>query len=50
MNCLQEEIKRKIETAVGLLIEKDYKLLNLNANERSISHRLSNYLELFFDD
>lgn len=50
MSCTKKEIKRKIESAVGLLIERDYQLLNLNANERSISHRLAIYLGLFFED
>jgi len=44
----QEDIRNRIEIAYTELIEKDQYLLEVDANERSITHRLAIYLEELF--
>ena len=43
-----KDIRKLIERAYQMLIEKDGHLLKVNANERSITHRLAIYLESEF--
>jgi len=45
-----EEVFEKVDQAINLLIEKDGYLLEIDANERAISHRLGLYLQLLFED
>ncbi len=45
-----EEIRNKIDQALVQLIERDGYLLQIDANERAISHRLGIYLQLLFED
>ena len=45
----EEEVRNKLTIALNLLVEKDAFLLECNANERSISHRLAVYLEHEFE-
>lgn len=43
-----KDIRKSIERAYQMLIEKDSHLLKVNANERSITHRLAVHLESEF--
>ena len=43
-----KEVDRKVEQAIANLLEKDRVLLQINASERAISHRLALYLQLLF--
>jgi len=43
-----KDIRKLIECAYQMLIKKDGYLLKVNANERSITHRLAIYLESVF--
>jgi len=45
-----KDIRKLIERAYQILIEKDGYLLKVNANERSITHRLAIYLEVAFPE
>lgn len=40
-----KEVKRKVRTAIELLIKKDAPLLKIDINERSITHKLALYLQ-----
>jgi hypothetical protein len=44
----KEDIRNRIEIAYKKLIDKDSYLLKIDANERSITHRLAIYLEEVF--
>jgi hypothetical protein len=44
------EIKRKVEFCIRQLLRNDYHLLEINAHERSIAHRLAEYLQQQFHD
>jgi hypothetical protein len=44
------EVHGKVDQAITQLLEKDYYLLQIDANERAISHRLGLYLQLLFED
>jgi hypothetical protein len=44
-----DEVHRKIDQAITLLLEKDIYLLQIDANERAISHRLGLYLQILFE-
>ena len=46
----REDVRRLIESAYQKLIEKDGYLLKVDANERSITHRLAIYLEAKFPE
>jgi hypothetical protein len=46
----QDEITGKIEAALGMLAEKDQQLLEFEANERSITHKLAQYLQPMFPE
>ncbi|MGR9107915.1 MAG: hypothetical protein ACU843_13380 [Gammaproteobacteria bacterium] len=45
---MQDLVENAIHEALGQLLRADAELLHLDANERSISHRLAGYLETFF--
>lgn len=45
-----EEIEAKVNNAIQCLMEKDVDLLYIDANERSISHKLGEYLQQEFCD
>ena len=42
------EIKEKVITAINILLNNDYFLLEKNVHERSISHKLAEYLQILF--
>jgi hypothetical protein len=44
------EVHDKVDQAIAQLIENDKYLLQIDANERAISHRLGLYLQLLFED
>jgi hypothetical protein len=44
------EIKRKVEFCIRQLLRNDYHLLEINVHERSIAHRLAEYLQQQFHD
>lgn len=44
------EVHKKVDQAIAQLLEKDTYLLEIDANERAISHRLGLYLQLLFED
>ncbi len=46
----EKEIKRKLEISVGMLFKNDAFLVENVVNERSISHKLAEYLQLLFPD
>jgi len=43
--CDKDEIEQKVSNAILRFLEKDGLLLEIDANERSISHRLAGYLQ-----
>ena len=43
-----EEIKKKVEYSMSILREKDQDLLDVDVNERSITHKLGEYLQKQF--
>ena len=43
-----EDIKKRVKTAIDLLIFRDSFLLEKNASERSVSHKLAEYLQTLF--
>ena len=45
-----DEVHKRIDQAIDQLLKKDRYLLKIDANERSISHRLGMYLQLLFTD
>lgn len=45
-----EEVKRKVDLALSLLEEKDAFLLETGVNERSIAHKLAEYLQVIFSE
>jgi len=45
-----EDIKNKLRSAINKLFEKDKFLLNYDVNERSITHKLAEYLEEEFKE
>lgn len=45
-----DEIKRKVNVAIGILFKNDSCLLEIGANERSVSHKLAEYLQIQFPD
>ena len=46
----ESEIKEKVEIALGMLLKNDVFLLQHDINERSISHKLAEYLQQLFPD
>jgi len=47
---IDSEIKRKVEFCIRQLLRNDYHLLEINVHERSISHKLAEYLQQQFPD
>ncbi len=45
-----EEIKGKVKVCIRQLLKNDHHLLEVGANERSISHKLAEYLQQQFPD
>ena len=45
-----DEVRLKVDQAIAQLLEKDAYLLQIDANERTISYRLGLYLQLLFED
>ena len=43
-----EDIKKRVKLAINLLVVRDSYLLEKNASERSISHKLAEYLQTLF--
>ena len=50
MNYNFEDIKNSLQKAIKKLKQKDCLLLKNDANERSISHKLAEYLQQEFQD
>ncbi len=46
----ESEVKEKVEIALGMLSKNDVFLLEYDVNERSISHKLAEYLQQLFPD
>jgi hypothetical protein len=46
----EEEVLSKIKEALGILYKRDRFLLEKDVNERSISHKLAEYLQQLFQD
>jgi len=46
----KEEIENKIQTSIGILFKKDAFLLLHAAHERSVTHKLAEYLQKEFPD
>ncbi len=44
----ETDIENKVRQAIQVLLEKDRLLLELNVNERSITHKLAEYLQVEF--
>lgn len=44
------EVYRRMDQSIAQLLEKDCYLLQIDANERAISHRLGMYMQLLFTD
>jgi len=45
-----EKIKEKVAICIRQLLKNDHHLLEIGANERSISHKLAEYLQQHFPD
>ncbi len=50
MSYKKEEIERKVDVAIGVLFKNDAFLLESDVNERSISHKLAEYLQQQFPE
>jgi len=48
MNYDFEEINKKVNIAIGVLLKKDSNLLKIDVHERSITHKLAEYLQTQF--
>jgi len=48
--CSELEVKEKVEIALSMLLKNDAFLLEHDVNERSISHKLAEYLQQLFSD
>lgn len=46
--CSQKEIKKRINIAISILFDRDYFLIKEKVHERSISHKLGEYLQILF--
>lgn len=46
----EEVLFQKVKKALGTFFEQDHALLNVNASERSISHKLAEHLQKQFPD
>lgn len=45
-----EKLKSKVEKAIALFFKHDYFLIKNNVNERSVTHKLAEYLQLEFSE
>jgi len=45
-----DEIKKKVKISLGILFRNDSFLLENGANERSVAHKLAEYLQIQFPD
>jgi len=45
-----QEIQKKVAISIGVLLRNDYFLLQSGASERSVSHKLAEYLQIQFPD
>ena len=45
-----DDVHKKVDQAIAQLVDKDKYLLQIDANERALSHRLGLYLQLLFKD
>ena len=50
MKYEHEEIKKKVNFAIDILFKNDSFLLEKDVNERSISHKLAEYLQILFPE
>ena len=50
MKYEHDEIKKKVNIAIDILFKNDSFLLENNVNERSISHKLAEYLQILFPE
>lgn len=50
MNMDDEKIKEKVMNSIRFLLKNDFHLLEIEANERSIAHKLAEYLQREFPD
>jgi hypothetical protein len=46
----KEEVQDRVDQAISQLLKNDFFLLQIDANERTISHRLGLYLQLLFGE
>ena len=50
MNFRIEQMKEKVDTTVNLFLKRDFFLIKNDVNERSISHKLAEYLQQQFPE
>ena len=50
MNLSREDVRRRLHAAYNTLLEHDRALLELDANERSLTHKLAEHLQVEFPD
>ncbi|MDA8277532.1 MAG: BsuBI/PstI family type II restriction endonuclease [Actinomycetota bacterium] len=50
MSMPKEEVQRRLYAAYNTLLKKDRALLKLDANERSLTHKLAEHLQVEFPD
>ena len=48
MNTDDGKVKEKVFNSIRLLIKNDFYLLEIGANERSVAHKLAEYLQQEF--
>jgi hypothetical protein len=47
---LEEEVRERIVSAYRMFLKNDSHLLEVNANERSLTHKLAEYLQIVFPE
>jgi hypothetical protein len=50
MKMTKDEVKRRLYSAYDTLLKQDRALLELDANERSLTHKLAEHLQAEFPD
>ena len=50
IECSEDQLYEKVEKALRTFFRKDGKLLHIDANERSITHKVAEYLQYQFPD
>lgn len=50
MNYSFSKVKEKVNTAIQIFLKNDLELLEINVNERSISHKMAEYLQSLFPE